>query len=1134
MSRLFVIYPLTVLLGLFALPIQAVTPDSVVARSDQRWVFSTDYWNTPLATITVSVFDSVGRPVSENTPIAIVRNSYNLIDSLQSPRIFKVHDNGVNKTVYAWTDANGQVIFEYWASQFILPNDSIVIYFSAYAVQFQNPGDPASARTTGSNIFDSRNSRLPVLVGTSSAEITVQGRDGDYFVYETFDLPETDSAKITVRFFDAAGQPLPEGAPVLLTIVAPEFWGYLSGSAIVQKDTVPGDVAFPEEHLYFMLTNARGEVEVTYRPPNTGLVTSGGLDYGELPWHFWFSTNGSSYNTPEDAFAAWEKLRTAKLDLYVSRKNADGSYRKSSYLNDVRGKKPVLVGPSLITFETEGHIFGSEYLFTNKTLVERATISIEVFDDLERPVLPGTPLALLNGIKTQSTPGACGYPITGRLFSLNEFPVKYEPNECGDPNVFAIVRTGTNSKAEFILEPPYASLRAEIPHWDDYDDYYLAPYYLSDGTRRHFLSHSYTSLPPILTSAYDARVQFKPVYLGAFEIFSRARVKVTDTQDRPVPRGATVRVEVDEGSIFGTTEKAREVRVQRSGKFSVPYLSPTRHFNSRLTATLSVYKDVRDPFGQGGPYLGEGNILMEGMAFSPADPSLGKFLLGKSFTDILADLTPLVALGSIREMAQRADSARAARIRLLRLAASTDATETELQQAYGDFRQAFSELAHSVAEFVQDVPGTSVDPSIAVMVGGLMQNSVPRYFRNRALFLMGLQLGGQIVDFLHHNLIQPLFGNSTQSIASQHAGLRPITFPQIEWLSKFHFQEGETGMFKAFGFRFRATGFGGLRADSIFSVGDQYPLPPYLFTEEMVGEVAPGQPLLSPGIIEVETIVDSNTVEFAALGMVIADATILPDAVVQITATDTADTSITALDGNGAIIPATAIDMTPGVVDSAKLFILQMPPPRPVNETDSLVIHLAYALGQLTLPDSSIQPFQFQTPAIFQIDLSTAELDSALLPDMFKPYWYDENSGQWVELPILSGYDSTVVAFEISRTGIYGVGGKSANVPITGLERTDRSVQPDRHVLLQNYPNPFNLSTWIRFYLPEASRVELTVYDLQGRKVKTLILGQRRSGWHTIRWDGRTHRGHPAGSGVYFYQLKAGSFQQVRKMLLIK
>jgi hypothetical protein len=83
--------------------------------------------------------------------------------------------------------------------------------------------------------------------------------------------------------------------------------------------------------------------------------------------------------------------------------------------------------------------------------------------------------------------------------------------------------------------------------------------------------------------------------------------------------------------------------------------------------------------------------------------------------------------------------------------------------------------------------------------------------------------------------------------------------------------------------------------------------------------------------------------------------------------------------------------------------------------------------------------------------------------------------------------------------------------------------------LRQNYPNPFNPSTTIAYQIPSAGRVMLSVYDLLGRVVATLVDERKDAGSYTVRFDGRA-----LSSGVYIYRLTAGQYIQTRKMVLTK
>jgi hypothetical protein len=88
--------------------------------------------------------------------------------------------------------------------------------------------------------------------------------------------------------------------------------------------------------------------------------------------------------------------------------------------------------------------------------------------------------------------------------------------------------------------------------------------------------------------------------------------------------------------------------------------------------------------------------------------------------------------------------------------------------------------------------------------------------------------------------------------------------------------------------------------------------------------------------------------------------------------------------------------------------------------------------------------------------------------------------------------------------------------------------------LYQNYPNPFNPETSIRFAIDRNDFVTLTIYDVLGKEIKTLISKELQPGNYNLIWRGEDNFGNKVASGVYFYKLKAGSKQAVKRMLLIK
>jgi len=84
-------------------------------------------------------------------------------------------------------------------------------------------------------------------------------------------------------------------------------------------------------------------------------------------------------------------------------------------------------------------------------------------------------------------------------------------------------------------------------------------------------------------------------------------------------------------------------------------------------------------------------------------------------------------------------------------------------------------------------------------------------------------------------------------------------------------------------------------------------------------------------------------------------------------------------------------------------------------------------------------------------------------------------------------------------------------------------------MLLQNYPNPFNAATTIKFILPESGKVKLTVFDVLGRRVQTLINDNKNAGIQSVIFDASL-----LSSGVYFYRLEAGSLAETKRMVLLR
>jgi len=90
--------------------------------------------------------------------------------------------------------------------------------------------------------------------------------------------------------------------------------------------------------------------------------------------------------------------------------------------------------------------------------------------------------------------------------------------------------------------------------------------------------------------------------------------------------------------------------------------------------------------------------------------------------------------------------------------------------------------------------------------------------------------------------------------------------------------------------------------------------------------------------------------------------------------------------------------------------------------------------------------------------------------------------------------------------------------------------------LLGNFPNPFNPETTIHFSVGSvsASPVTITIYDIRGRQIRTLVDGIYSKGEHFVVWNGKDDNGQDVSSGIYFYKMQTGDFVQTKRMVIIK
>jgi hypothetical protein len=149
-------------------------------------------------------------------------------------------------------------------------------------------------------------------------------------------------------------------------------------------------------------------------------------------------------------------------------------------------------------------------------------------------------------------------------------------------------------------------------------------------------------------------------------------------------------------------------------------------------------------------------------------------------------------------------------------------------------------------------------------------------------------------------------------------------------------------------------------------------------------------------------------------------------------------------------------------------------------------------------------------------------MGGSVTPTTVKVGRADTDANNWWFIPPFRGYLDNVQIFNYPSRGI------------TDVENPGDPNSPWTFSLHQNYPNPFNPTTRIEYALPKAMRAELLVYDLVGRRVKTLVNEEKHAGQHFVQWDGMNEAGRGVSSGTYFYKLTAGSFTKVEKMMLVR
>jgi len=177
-------------------------------------------------------------------------------------------------------------------------------------------------------------------------------------------------------------------------------------------------------------------------------------------------------------------------------------------------------------------------------------------------------------------------------------------------------------------------------------------------------------------------------------------------------------------------------------------------------------------------------------------------------------------------------------------------------------------------------------------------------------------------------------------------------------------------------------------------------------------------------------------------------------------------------------------------------------------------------------------PYYFDQPIEVTIPYKRGLLDNlGIQPEDLGMYFVSEN-GEYTDEGIT---DITVDETSNLITGKVIHFSDIALVPVADVPtKVQENNTPETYVLRRNYPNPFNPTTTIGFVIPVSGKVTLTIYNIAGQNIRTLIDESMSSGVHSVVWDGLTDEGIRAPSGVYLYELRTGNFHDAKKLLLMK
>ena len=213
-------------------------------------------------------------------------------------------------------------------------------------------------------------------------------------------------------------------------------------------------------------------------------------------------------------------------------------------------------------------------------------------------------------------------------------------------------------------------------------------------------------------------------------------------------------------------------------------------------------------------------------------------------------------------------------------------------------------------------------------------------------------------------------------------------------------------------------------------------------------------------------------------------------------------------------------------------------PPSTKNELLQKILDF-FGLEPLQLPST---PILFSPPDQSEVDSSSVMFSWFSSQQLVTKYWIEiDTTEQFTSSFIDSTVTDTNYVFNnLQTTASYWWRVKAYNAVgwgefsevwkfTTNIVSVESEEIPIEYALQQNFPNPFNPTTTIKYSVPELSKVKLTLFNLLGEEIATLVIEEKVAGYYTVAFNAAR-----LPSGIYFYRLQAGDFIQTKKMILMK